>query len=1067
VGGGEVEIRLLGRFSVRRGGEEVPPGVFGGRLVRRLIRVLLTARGAFVSRDALTEALWPAHPPADPAANLNVLVNRARRALGSASLIVTGPAGYSFAAGPGCQVDAEAFLARAAAARGHLTAGRAAAALHGHLAALDLWTGEPLAEDAYEDWAAAYRGELERAHLEVLEGGALAALAAGDPTRAVALAEHAAARAPLREPASLLLARSLAAAGDQAAALETLAAFRRRFAGELGLDPSAAAADLEARILRGEALPRPEPVPHPPQTTPTPARPDELAFVGRDDELAALLSVAEAAGGAVAVLLGPAGAGKSRLLAEAAARSPVPVLAARAFLAEREQPWGLARSLLREALASDAGIATELPDRAAQALADVVPELEELRPVEPVGIEPASRRALAMEGAVLLLGACARSHPLLCVDDLQWADATSLALLHRAADRLGGLRLVLACRSEELPPDGMASSFLADLGTGRELRLVELPPLAAEAIGELVAGAGLARTIATGTDGTPLAVAEVLGALARQGAVTCNASGRFVASSARAAELALELARAGQRRAILARAARQAGPARELLGLLALLGRDTPGRLLAAAAGVSQEEALARLDRLARSGLVRHGERGWAPAHDLIGEAVAEQLSKAERGRLHGLLANALKAEGEDLAGLAEHLAGAGDRTAAAAAYANAARGELERYADGEAGQLADAGLALRAAPASRSRLLEVRAEVRARRGDLAGARQDLRDALAGRPRGPQRARILARSTMLASGSEDLVHAADLAALAVAEAGDDPATRAEALAVAAIIDMNTGAPERARARSEEALALFERLGDARGIAGILDGRAMATFLDGRIREGVDAFDRAARLFLDAGELLRVGTPRSTRGHGLVFMAAPERGLVDIDAALDLERQLGNPEGTSYCLWHRTEALAALGRVDDALASASEALALAQRLGHRGWTATGLRALGIACQAAGDLDGAEAAFHRSLETSQNLPLFAAWAAARLALVRIAKGDPDSARPSVARALRGGPPLGHYEARLAEAELAAALGDRDAPAIAARALTLATAGGHLASAARLHELQAPGQATSGAR
>src|SRR5690242_17097074 len=96
------EIRLLGGFSVRRGGEEVPPAAFRGRLVRSLIRILLTRRGEFVPHDVLAEALWPGRMPADPIANLKVLVNRARAGLGDPTLILTGPGGYSFARAEGC-----------------------------------------------------------------------------------------------------------------------------------------------------------------------------------------------------------------------------------------------------------------------------------------------------------------------------------------------------------------------------------------------------------------------------------------------------------------------------------------------------------------------------------------------------------------------------------------------------------------------------------------------------------------------------------------------------------------------------------------------------------------------------------------------------------------------------------------------------------------------------------------------------------------------------------------------------------------------------------------------------
>src|SRR5439155_26359 len=102
---------------------------------------------------------------------------------------------------------------------------------------------------------------------------------------------------------------------------------------------------------------------------------------------------------------GVAGVGKSRLLAEVAERSELPVIAARAFLPERDDAWALARSLLREALALDCEVPRGLPERPAQALAGLVPELEDLRALPGAALDPESRRALALEGSALLLWA--------------------------------------------------------------------------------------------------------------------------------------------------------------------------------------------------------------------------------------------------------------------------------------------------------------------------------------------------------------------------------------------------------------------------------------------------------------------------------------------------------------------------------------------------------------------------------------------------------------------------------------------------------------------------------------
>jgi tetratricopeptide (TPR) repeat protein len=351
------------------------------------------------------------------------------------------------------------------------------------------------------------------------------------------------------------------------------------------------------------------------------------------------------------------------------------------------------------------------------------------------------------------------------------------------------------------------------------------------------------------------------------------------------------------------------------------------------------------------------------------------------------------------------------------------------------------------------------RAEARVRRGEIAGARDDLRAAIQSHPAGPARARLLARLATLASGAQDLVRAAELAETALVEAGADPAARAGALEIAAVLDMNLDRPDRAEERAAEALRRYEQIGDARGRARVLDGRAMATFLAGQISLGTQLLRRAADLFEDSGDLLRVVTPRSTAGHGLVFGGAPLEGLELSRSALDLARTLGHPEGQTYALWHCAEALVAADRPADALVAAEEAVEIAERIGHRGWTATGYRALGIARQAAGQPTDALAAFRRSLELAENLNLFACWAAARAALVLVHLGRLEEAGPLVHRALAEGPPLGHFEARLAQVELAAACGDPATGELAGAALQQADRAGMRQSRERLVGLADP--------
>lgn len=1046
-----LEIRLLGRFQVRRDGEEIPAGAFGGRLVRKLLRVLLIRRGEFVSKDELAEALWGERLPADPAANLEVLVSRARRALGEASLIETGPGGYTFVADARCRVDAQEVLRLAEEGQGHLSAGRHGAALRAFRTVVEAWGGEPLAEDLYEDWSRAFRLRLARAQLEALEGGAHAALARRDPRLAVRLAERAVAREPLREAARLLLARALAASGDRPGALQALDELDRTLTEELGLEPSPAAEALREAIRDGQlVLPsRQEPV-----ELWTVAAPEEWPFVGRERELASLMHLLSGHPPRVGLVTGPGGMGKSRLLEEALKHPPLPVLAAFAYPSGQEEPWELARSILAETLALDVAAAAQLSGPASAALRELLPELAELRPAEEVRLDPHSGDLLARQGAVHLLSAAAGPGLALVVDDLQWTDPSSLALLGEAVRRIPRLRLILAYRPEEIRPHGPVAEFLSRLRSDFRVRELELGPLKPADIRRWVPEETLSGALLEETDRSPLSILEVLRDLHERQLIE-RPPGKGWRLSARVGEEQVRgAARTGQQRTILARVGRLAPADQELLRLLALVERSVPARLLAGAAGRPEQRILERLDVLARIKLAEPGVQGWALSHDRVAEAIQADLQEPERARLHGVLAQALQAQGADPELVARHLAGSGDAFGAARAYAAGAQRALDRYANQEALQLAQEGLKLVGEPSEKAELLSLRSEARARTGELERARKDLRRVLTLRPRGSQRVRDLTRMAMLSAGLEDYARGGEVADLALAEAGEDEAARAGALSVAAIMDMNTGRMERAEARFQEALGLFESLEDAHGAAGILDARAMAAFMAGRIREAVQSFDRAARLFLDSGQLLRVSSPRSTRGHGLVFMDQPQPALAETEEALEVERSLGRPEGESMCLWHRSEALLALGRREEALESARASLELARQVGHREWTSAGLRAVGLCLEAGGDLEAAEGAFRESLEIA-NMGLFSGWAASRLALLKVRQEALEEAEAFVRQALESGIPLSHYEARLAAAALAAAREDPDAAEQARAAAALARQGGHLQSARLLED------------
>jgi predicted ATPase/DNA-binding SARP family transcriptional activator len=289
-----VRVAILGPLQVHDD-DGAAIAVAGARL-RGLVARLALAGGQPVSTGALAEAVWDGVPPTDAANALQTLVSRARKVLGGAAAVEQSAAGYRLAVEPD-DVDAvrfERLVAEGAVAE-----------------ALALWRGPALADAG--DFAAPFSRRLEELRLEAtvtfltreLDAGRAAARAG---ELEVLVTEH-----PLHEKLTGLLMRALAAAGRQANALAAYEALRARLADELGIDPGPQLRAVHLAVLRGEiavAIP-------PADGARTNLRAQLTSFVGRQDEVLRLRKTLDSY--RLVTLVGPGGAGKTRLAAEVAA----------------------------------------------------------------------------------------------------------------------------------------------------------------------------------------------------------------------------------------------------------------------------------------------------------------------------------------------------------------------------------------------------------------------------------------------------------------------------------------------------------------------------------------------------------------------------------------------------------------------------------------------------------------------------------------------------------------------------------------------------------------------------
>src|SRR4051812_5853128 len=318
-----MQLGVLGPLQVSRDGRVWSPG---GPKERRLLAILLLHVGEVVSTDALAEALWDGAPPTSAVKTVQVYVTRLRAALAPgdshADPIQTVGRGYRLAVQPDA-LDAYVFVKLVRDARRAVDGGAPREAERHLTDAFALWRGEPYGEFADGAVFAAEVQRLTETRLAGMEVRLAAGLALGRDTDVVVDAQVWCARHPLHEQFWVHLVTALYRCGRQADALAALRQGRALLAEEIGADPGAELSTLEQRGLRPDptlAAPAPvAPAPLPPGLDPA-GRP----FFGRADVLAWLQSSwAEAirdGGGRLLVIAGPAGSGRTRLVAEFAAR---------------------------------------------------------------------------------------------------------------------------------------------------------------------------------------------------------------------------------------------------------------------------------------------------------------------------------------------------------------------------------------------------------------------------------------------------------------------------------------------------------------------------------------------------------------------------------------------------------------------------------------------------------------------------------------------------------------------------------------------------------------------------
>ncbi len=919
-----VQVTLLGPPRVTRDGE---PVVFETRKAMALLAHLAhTERPR--SRAMLCELLYPGHDPERARGALRRTLSTLRKGIGEEWIDTTGD-GIALRRAPELQLDVERFreLAAQGATGSQL---REAVDLFGG----DFLEGFSLRDSPdFDDWqsaaADALRTELASALRRLVDHLA----GNGDLEAALVCTRRWLELDPLHEPAHRELIRLYAWNGDRAAALEQYRTCVRTLSRELGVAPLEETAALYAHVNEG-TLPPPElsaPIP-PPVRTPPAGPPDELELVGRSEQLAALVDAHLAAGpdGALAVIEGEAGIGKTRLAAELVRRAQAAgavVLEARCHDDEAGLPYGPVVELLREAARYAEGWPETVPP---QRLADAGLLLPELATVGaggpdllPLGGPGAQVRLL--EGVATVLGtACAGPAPgVVFVDDVHAADDATLDAIaylgRRLTDR--ALLLVLTWRTERIPPGHRLRRLAVDLARAGSATIVTPGRLSENDVSGLVraalpAGATpeLERQVFLESEGLPLFVAEYLAGLG---------AGHHDTLSPRAQGL------------LDGRIAGVGETARQVLSAAAAIGRSFDAETLRRASGRSEEETVDALEELVAHGLVREGAGEGAVydfSHQKLRALVYEQTALARRQLLHGRVAAALsgpRASGEQAALVAQHLRLAGDQEGAAEHYRLAAEHAVSLYAHADALEHMQAALAL--GHPDVAGLHERIGDLRTTLGDY-GAALAAYEAAASFSEAPSVLAVIEHKLGNLHQRRGEWDRAEMHLVAALDAATDEGLRARVQADLGLTLFHAGDPGRATELARDALALAETASDRQA-------ETQAHNMLGVLARSEGAADQALEHLERSLELARELDDAPAEAAALNNLALVRRDADELPAALELtERALALC--SRYGDRHREAALEnnladlhhAVGHVDESMAHLKRAVTIFREVG---------------------------------------------------------------------------------------------------------------------------------------
>ena len=509
------------------------------------------------------------------------------------------------------------------------------------------------------------------------------------------------------------------------------------------------------------------------------------------------------------------------------------------------------------------------------------------------------------------------------LEDLHWADSQTAQMLHFLARNVAGLRLVMVgtIRTEETGPGpaGTVHPMVESLRLMRREGIctqLDLPPLSQSEVGQAVTGmlglqvdAGLLDDIARESAGNPLFLVELVRMLAATGKIV-QRDGIWVRTGEGPMDIPTTV-----REVVLHRLDLIGREQRRTLDLASVIGETFEPKLIAKMTGRTDLDVLETLEQIEDDHrLIVSGAKDFRFAHQKVQRVIYEEISPLRRRELHRVIGLNLESDGPDdatVARLVMYFEQAGENSRLAKYAVRAGENCLRKYSLREAGPFFEKAVSANQFAQDKdilARSLEGLGDIAAEAGECERALAHYDRLLNVQIDSGWRARVLRKEAEIwmptVKGKGDTGRTTEL--LEEAERYDattDPVDRAYIKMDRADIAFLKGDPESAIALAREAEAIIRKHGAREKLGIALSNPLMALMSLGRLDEAEEKLAMAIPILTEANDVSVLSHDHFQMGIIHWHRGEHAKALESLDKANDLLRKLDFAYESQLCWNH--------------------------------------------------------------------------------------------------------------------------------------------------------------------